>query len=282
MNVTLDHLANSFLHIDSVEQCNIQDLQKLADQYPYFGAVQLLLAKKLQAGNEDQYKKQLQKASLYFNNPLWMEQLLKETGTAAIIPSATFDDVEIKKPVIPETPVNAISKETEIKAELLIQENEELIDDENQEPEPLEEVKFEGFPTLKMTPVDPGNKELVFEPYHTVDYFASQGIKFSEEVIHQDKLDKQLKSFTEWLKVLKQTPVSAITQLIEPASEQKVEELAGQSIQDREVITEAMADVWKKQGNPDKAIEIYNKLSLLDASKRPYFAAKIEELKKII
>jgi hypothetical protein len=41
-----------------------------------------------------------------------------------------------------------------------------------------------------------------------------------------------------------------------------------------------MAEVWKKQGNTAKAIDIYNKLSLLDPSKRVYFAAKIEELKK--
>jgi hypothetical protein len=45
------------------------------------------------------------------------------------------------------------------------------------------------------------------------------------------------------------------------------------------VVTEAMAEVWLKQGNNGKALDIYNKLSLLNPSKKAYFAAKIENLK---
>ena len=59
-----------------------------------------------------------------------------------------------------------------------------------------------------------------------------------------------------------------------------MEQLAGQSITDREVLTEAMAEVWEKQGNTLKATEIYRKLSLLEPAKSAYFAAKIEGLKK--
>src|SRR5690606_843064 len=40
------------------------------------------------------------------------------------------------------------------------------------------------------------NEELAFEPLHTVDYFASQGIKIKEEQLTNDKLGKQVKSFT--------------------------------------------------------------------------------------
>jgi len=137
-----------------------------------------------------------------------------------------------------------------------------------------------ALPEFKIEPIDPSKAELKFEPYHTIDYFASQGIKYKEEEKPKDKFSQQLKSFTEWLKVLKQAPVSAIVQNIPANSEQKVEQLAGQSLEDREVVTETMAEVWAKQGNKAKAIEIYNKLSLLDPSKSPYFAAKIEELKK--
>ncbi|HWC52259.1 MAG TPA: hypothetical protein VG676_01650, partial [Chitinophagaceae bacterium] len=61
--------------------------------------------------------------------------------------------------------------------------------------------------------------------------------------------------------------------------EKKVEQLAAHSIEDRNVVTEAMAKVWEKQGNAAKAIEIYNKLGLLNPSKSSYFAAKIEQLK---
>jgi len=63
------------------------------------------------------------------------------------------------------------------------------------------------------------------------------------------------------------------------AGEQKAEQMARHSITDREVVTEAMADVWEKQGNREKAIAIYQKLSLLNPAKSSYFAAKIEHLK---
>jgi hypothetical protein len=46
------------------------------------------------------------------------------------------------------------------------------------------------------------------------------------------------------------------------------------------VLTEAMAEVWIKQGNKQKAIETYNKLGLLNPSKKAYFAGLIENLKR--
>jgi hypothetical protein len=119
---------------------------------------------------------------------------------------------------------------------------------------------------------------LSFEPYHAVDYFASQGIKLSQEEAGKDKFGKQLKSFTEWLKAMKRIPAPE-GQKPETASEKKVQHLAEDSIHKADVVTEAMAEVWLKQGNREKAIETYNKLSLHNPSKKAYFAAKIDHLK---
>jgi hypothetical protein len=122
---------------------------------------------------------------------------------------------------------------------------------------------------------------MAFQPYYTVDYFASQGIKFKEQEKPQDHFDQQLRSFTEWLKTLKKIPVSEISATVsDPGGEKKAEQLAEHSLAERHVVTEAMAEVWIKQGNRAKAEEIYRKLSLLDPPKTAYFAAKIEELKK--
>lgn len=150
------------------------------------------------------------------------------------------------------------------------------IDEKVPEPEPVLEN-----PAFQAAANDQPGQDLLFEPYHTVDYFASQGIKFREEEKPKDKFGQQLKSFTEWLKTLKKTPPAAISQLNEPASEDKVVKLAENSIRDEDVYTEAMAEVWEKQGNQAKAIDIYLKLSLLEPAKSTYFAAKIEELKKL-
>jgi hypothetical protein len=121
-------------------------------------------------------------------------------------------------------------------------------------------------------------EEMLFEPLFASDYFASQGIKLSAEMLQNDKLGKQMKSFTEWLKTMKKTsgykmPETAIN------IDASVEKMAEKSNADAEVITETMADIFIQQGKIAKAAEIYEKLSLLNPAKSPYFAAKIELLK---
>ena len=136
-------------------------------------------------------------------------------------------------------------------------------------------------PAFQTMANDQSGSDLLFEPYHTVDYFASQGIKFKEDEKPKDKFGQQLKSFTEWLKTLKKGPATDVNRPTEPATEDKVVKMAENSIRDEEVYTEAMAEVWEKQGNSAKAIDIYQKLSLLEPAKSTYFAAKIEDLKKL-
>jgi hypothetical protein len=266
MNVQINQLVKSLLQKDSLDQCSVQELKQFAERHPYFGAAQLLLTKKLQTENDVQYNEQLQKTFLFFHNPLWVEQLLNETGNATI-----------KKPD------QAVADEMTIPAETAI---------ENKEPEIASTVVETtgdrsgdlniNLQDLMPKPEDPAKTELIFEPFHTVDYFASQGIKFKEEEKPKDKFGQQLKSFTDWLKSMKRLPLAEIAAAVETKPEQKIDQLAENSLQNRDVVTETMAEVWDKQGNTEKAIDIYNKLSLLDPSKSPYFAAKIEELKKRI
>jgi predicted Zn-dependent protease len=47
-----------------------------------------------------------------------------------------------------------------------------------------------------------------------------------------------------------------------------------------EVFTEAMAEVYLKQGLREKAIEIYHKLSLQNPANHHIFAAKIQQIKE--
>lgn len=133
-------------------------------------------------------------------------------------------------------------------------------------------------------PVISESEEPVFEPYHTIDYFASQGIKLRQEDL-KDKLGKQLKSFTEWLRSMKRiAPTQSEEILPNPFDEtmqQSIQEIAGHSVEGKDVVTEAMAEVWLKQGSKQKAIAIYEKLSLLNPAKSPYFATRIEQIKAL-
>jgi len=281
MNVRINQLVKSLLQKDSIEQCSIQELQQYADRHPYFGAAQLLLAKKMKAENAEQYNEQLQKTYLFFHNPLWVEALLNETGNAII--------TTVEKPTpVPEKIEQPIAEEVMAAVVPVVEENTRVVTDmavmEETNEEPAEELNTSdeaplNIPALKIEAIDPAKAELSFEPFHTVDYFASQGIKFKEEDKPKDKFGQNLKSFTDWLKTMKRIPVAELAKNTTAVAEQKVEQMAEHSLQTKEVLTETMAEVWEKQGNKTKAIEIYSKLSLLDPSKSAYFAAKIEDLK---
>ena len=127
---------------------------------------------------------------------------------------------------------------------------------------------------------DPKNNTdsiIAFEPLHMTDYFASQGIKITEEPAGSDKLARQMKSFTEWLKTMKKVHQDNLP----PGDEQtdkNIRQIAENSNAGPEVVTEAMAEVLVKQNKIDNAIAVYRKLSLINPSKSAYFAAKIDGL----
>jgi hypothetical protein len=283
MNLTVNEITKSVTDKFSLYESDLEELQRLIHQYPYFGPAKFLLAKKLKQDNSPLLLEHLQKTSLYFQNPVWLDHLLNDTGS-----------VENSMFVQKEQPVFAPQTETEVPFT-----HEEVVDqtstqqpgdtvpeghlDEKQEENPVltEEDPSIELPKFKFEPVDISKAELSFEPYHMVDYFASQGIQAKEEEKPKDQLSRQLKSFTEWLKVMKRLPVTEIAAGVSVGDEKKVEKLAETSIHDREVVTEAMAEVWEKQGNVEKAREVYRKLSLLNPSKSSYFAAKIDQLKNL-
>lgn len=230
MNARIDQLVRTLLQKDTLDQCSLDELKEYAGRYPYFGAAQLLLTKKLQQENSGEFSNHLQKTYSFFHNPLWVEAILEEKGNGTVEKAAAVVET-----------TDAVVKTTE-------------------------------------TP--PQKEELLFEPYHTVDYFASQGIKLKDEEKAKDKFGQQLLSFTEWLKTLRKMPAAEAGSQVPVQAEKKVLELAETSLNEKQVLTEAMAEVWEKQGNPSKAIDVYQKLSLLEPAKSAYFAAKIDALKK--
>jgi hypothetical protein len=73
---TVTALVRSIFQKESLDDCSLEELQAMARQYSYFTPVQFLLAEKLKTTDENLYKEQLQKLSLHFNNPLWLDYLL--------------------------------------------------------------------------------------------------------------------------------------------------------------------------------------------------------------
>ena len=266
MHELINKLAFSLFRKNSLEQCSTEEIEHLAKQYPYLSSAQLLLAAKQKQTDHPGFEKQLIAASLHVNNPLWLDHLLNSKQSSEKI---VFEEKVI---------------ETEVDKE---PNNDELVLERYRQEfivasKPEEEVTTPPAPALPVIEkVATKDQELVFEPYYTVDYFASQGIKNNIDEKPKDRLGQQLKSFTEWLKTIRQMPPQEVAAMnTDSKSEEKVVQLATHSLDEENVDTETMAEVWIKQGQPEKAIKIYEKLSLLNPSKSSYFAVLIEKLKR--
>lgn len=311
MQASVNTIVRNLFQRDHLEEVGESQLEEYVKQYPYSSIGHLLLTKKKKDAGVD-YSKEAAVASLYINNPLWLHYFLDEqphtaaeSSTESVTALATHElleepDVPKKEIEIEETEIVAAEEPTNV------EERKEEINEEAKQEEHIE-VEVEAPVEEKVEPVVPevpaatvnetpdlvgsefGNhkpdysvqveQELVFEPYHTIDYFASQGIKLKAEDLTKDKFGRQLKSFTDWLRSMKRiAPIQADEATAAPINDASIVKSAEESIETSEVETEAMAEVWLKQGKTARAIAIYHKLSLLNPSKSHYFAAKIEQL----
>ncbi|RYY40837.1 MAG: hypothetical protein EOO08_06830 [Chitinophagaceae bacterium] len=272
MAAPMNRLSESLFQ-KSFADCSAEELRQLTAQYPYFAPAHFLLLKKFDPSSEE-YRRQYQKAQLYFHDPLGFEFFLHRTDeTEAFVAEEAM-------------PTDAASPEevTEARAAEFypasfgesVTATEEDASEETGDPDDTEA----SGPVPQLAGIDlnaPPEGDLSFDPYHAVDYFASQGIKLSREEVGTDKFGKQLKSFTDWLKTMKRITPEAASNL-DAKAEAGVEHMADHSVKDSNVLTESMAEVWLKQGNKRKAADIYRKLSLLHPQKSAYFADKINSL----
>ncbi|MEP6711197.1 MAG: hypothetical protein ABJA37_02220 [Ferruginibacter sp.] len=227
---------------------NVGMLQQVKNEYPYFGAAHYFLLNEMDA-NSPEYEKTVALTVMHFGDPLFLNYCLtKKEEDLYVVPA----DLKVAEG-------NHIQEEIkETQQEDIVQLPLESISLKREEPENID--------------------ELIIEPLYASDYFASQGIKLSEEAQPTDKLGKQLKSFTEWLKTMKKVHDSKLPEGNEQF-DATVQRLAEKSNKEDEVVTEAMADAYLQQGKTAKAADIYLKLSLLNPAKSAFFAAKIEQLK---
>lgn len=317
MSNRIHALAQQLTGKTSLEECSLDEVRQLTERYPYFAPAQFLYLQKLKQEESPEYDKQYKKAVLFYHDPLLFDYFIAsenfykdEESAKDLVQSYIHQPPKVSEPepvvesdtslpVVEENPIPIVEEETIEPKEKKEEESEneeegesslrvkDIVDDSLRSEEtdlvqPVEEkasVKEEPSPAVPETVHERSSSDLLFEPYHTVDYFASQGIKVVQEEAPKDKLGKGLKSFTEWLKTMKRLPAAQTGSVGEASAEKKVEMMATDSVNDSDVVTEAMAEVWIKQGNKEKALDIYKKLSLLNPSKTAYFAAKIENLK---
>ncbi len=245
MGKETDFIVQSLFDREHLQELTVDELKGMTESFPYSSILHLLYTKKLKTSLHIGYRDALMHTSLFFNQPQWLAYQM-------------HDDAEI-----------GVFRNNNIER------SEEALKEEQAD----EKIATETVQTTDTSIPEEEKLEIPIDPYHTVDYFASQGIKLSKEE-QKDELSRKVQSFTAWLRTMKR---------LQPAPEtttyKNIEEIFGNQHEEKsedknEVFTEAMAEVYLKQGMREKAIDIYHKLSLQNPANHHIFAARIQQIKE--
>ncbi len=264
--------------------------QQLAAEAPYFAPARFFQA----VTDNQQPTAAKQTANMYFTNPLWLSLQLNEVPLVVVKENLSPPPRPLQIPSVESVKEMMRKIDPPAETDLMEQEQEPGPDEYIEEADAVTEAadadsKIAGILSSQLAdfkkPVEADatlDIETEKRKLHTIDYFASQGIKIDLSAIPQDKLTAHLRKFTDWLKQVKNTQATHSHDLgTSLEMEKAVAETAKNSNETREILTETMADVLEKQGQVDKAIQLYIKLSFINPEKSSYFAAKIEQLKGI-
>lgn len=294
MKNTVNNIVKNLFQKMNISELSQESLDHFKSSYPY-SAIGYLLSARLKKEMGQSFEDDASRAALFINNPLWLHALLNEqytsdtnpfiipvskTSTPVIVPIQKTNNLQ----EIPSQPLESNSSNTAPVIEEVTQVKEvstpEVLVSLNEDPQSV----YTEDTTIKQLAPEIGtvstatSTDIIFEPYHTIDYFASQGIKLKLDDLNDDQFSRQLKSFTEWLRTMKRiSPVQETTAVSKEEEPLLVQE--SNKVEETDIATEAMAEVWLKQGQKNRALAIYHKLSLQNPSKSHYFASKIEKLK---
>jgi hypothetical protein len=298
MTKETDYLIQSLFEKESLEEMTLDEFRRMADQYPYSSIIQFLYSCKLKSVYHLDFPEQVTHTALFFSSPQWLHYQLSDESEKGDFRINQYDrnynNISEDEPIqIPETIFseegeevtnwdNSLTELNELeKEEEPIHPDEETIltPTHTEEIEHLAISEIEDQKNIIQEEIlEKVDTPIPIEPFHTVDYFASQGIKTSLNEA-QDELGKKVKTFTAWLKSMKQLQPAAEIKEIEE-SDEEIDNGLDQPLMQEIIATEAMAEVYLKQGLTQKAIEVYAKLSLQNPANSHIFAAKIIQIKE--
>lgn len=274
MTAEKDFLIQGIFERESLDEMTLDELQGLSEQYPYSSIIRYLHTSKLKESYHRHYPDAVSKTALFFSNPNWLHYLLSDEAERGsikkfMLEEETFvvEDVEENSEGLENEPYVDQEEADRYQGEANTEENKEI---------EAKLVEIESNISENILVID---EPIAFEPYHTVDYFASQGIKLG---INEDKdeLGQKVKSFTAWLKTMKNLQAQP-KNTFAPKYLHEIEEKSSNWVNTNElIVTEAMAEVYLKQGLVEKAIEIYKKLSLQNPINSHIFTNLILALKE--
>lgn len=258
----------------SIEGGSLKPLEELVRRYPYCQTGQLLYTLLLYQTDQLQFHQQLKRAAAYAGDRRRLKELIESGGAAegdsvAIAVEKTLETVTeepitvVEIPAVPE--VVAVPEEETVTVTPAITLTELPRSDERLSREELlavvrrriseinaEQARNQAPPTVATPEQQPGLEE---------EQRIAETTLSTEDLIE--------KFIREEPKISR--PKANFFNPTESASRSNLDE--------EDIVSETLAMLYARQGNVQKAIHIYEKLSLLNQEKSRYFAAQIEQLR---
>lgn len=298
--------------LNQVTNEDIKSLNELRKKYPFFQTPYVIVAKALKDRDHPKTDAFIKKAAIYSPNRSYLKKIImgeisfKEEEEVA--PEATIK-AEVKPEVVKEVPPPSVVAEVPATAEVS-----EAVEVSKEAPVAETEVKAE--PVEKPTQAPPSLSKPEMQIEATID---EKEIPSEEELSEQSKEISQLEKDLAEIRARKQKlarmlegqeveakvkaeaakdPNKSQVELIEkfiknePRFENKKgdldgkeyvqEDLAAKHLKHKdEFITETLAKLLTKQQKYNRAVDIYEKLSLKFPEKRTYFASQIQKIKEV-
>ena len=291
-----------------VSASDIAGLKEVLDRYPYFQPARVLLVRALKVSDDISFQEELKDAALHAGDRRLLRQIVEGKLPEAIKEAEVIEEsTEAEAFEIPMLAVEPeevaleagfSSSETDVTTETI-----EIAAEERQEEEA---IVFEAPPVLKEAEI----LSQILE-YPEIAEVSNDQASIVSAPHHVESQQPERLSFTEWLKRSRveypaKPKKEAEREPVSVAPKEKVEEesliskfietdprispptkaaffspvdMARKSVEDRDdVVSETLAKIYAAQGDIQRAIRIYNKLSLLYPEKNSYFAALIEKL----
>ncbi|MGZ3898846.1 MAG: hypothetical protein ACXVNQ_00870 [Bacteroidia bacterium] len=302
-----------------LKQENIQELQKLVHDFPYFQAGHLLLSLASKKWDASVYQQSLKKTAIVATNRNQLYKLIHELE-------------EVKKENVAVTKEETITVEDNTKQELDILKSAEVVTEEIKEaekeivteaivkPEEKQEVK-----EIKKDAADEKAVELEIKK-SLINSFVEKEILKTNEANKQESFAERPANFSDWLQFLRKNNGQSYSEIEIEVNKEKVKTAekhkekekgvlkdkekkkalidkiietnpgvirqkeepkffksdfkAKESLVENEhLVTETLAKIYALQGNINKAIRAYETLSLKFPQKSAYFASLIQKLK---
>ncbi len=227
-----------------LEKSDIEKLERMTEEHPYFQLAHMLLAKAVSIGQPESLARYLPKAAVHALNRKALQMLVENEmeWSAELLDRLTRTRPEAAAPPPEEPPAGP---------------------DENTAPaERQHEIKVPFDPT-------------VLAEFALAQQLAQKDQDKSGEAAAHSKTTVQelIERF-----IRKEPVIGALSR--EPDQQQEIEDLSLRNQMALEdFATESFAEILVKQGKTERAIAIYEKLILKIPEKRDYFAKKIEKLK---